>query len=379
MLRTKHWLIITTFLLGGCIEPFAPPDSDRDVDFLVVDGYFDSSTGDIQVKLSHAKPLASEEPFLPEPKAQVILENESGATVPIAETTSGNYFRSGVGVDLSERYRLRIKTTAGREYLSDFVTLLQSPPIDSVTWVAKDRAVTISVNTHDPTNNTRYYQWRFEETWKYTASYFSSFKFENGKAIRRSYDELIYACWDSESSQEIIVGTSSHLTEDVIRYFPITLLHIPSDKIDMRYSIEVSQTALSREAYDFWSALEQTTENMGGLFDPQPGKVVGNIHSLTDPAEPVMGYFSGGSTQKKRIFIDFFDLPDDEQIKMPWGYCTADSIYNEDLASFLPNSFLLIEGIYQGPAIIGYTYTTKSCADCRLQGGTLTEPDFWEE
>jgi hypothetical protein len=368
---------MSSVLLGSCLEPYAPPGSGGNVDILVVDGFFNSTTGDVHIKLSHTKPIDSEEDFRPESSAQVTLESESGDQFDVSETNVGTYVRSGLAPDLNQRYRIKIKTNASKEYVSDFVELLQSPLIDSVTWAPKNGGVSIRVNTHDPTNQTVYYQWRYQETWKYSADYYSVYKMENGNAVLRRYDELLYFCWHDQPSKQILVGSSNRLSADVIRDFQINFLEVPSQKINLRYSILVQQNALSRDAYDFWSQLKQTTENMGGLFDPQPGKVVGNVHCVSDPNEPVLGYFGGGSTHEQRIFIDWKDLPKELQLKMPTSTCQVDSISVEAIGGFSEGSYLLLDAIYR-ISLEGYTYTSASCADCRYDGGTLTEPDFWE-
>lgn len=369
---------MSAMLLGSCLEPYAPPGSTGHVDFLVVDGFFDSGAGTVDIKLTHTLPIASNEDFPPETDAQVTLESESGDQLTVSETSDGNYTRTGITPDLNQRYRVKIRTSGNKEYVSDYIKLLQSPPIDSVTWTIKNGGIAIRVNTHDPTNQTQYYQWNYQETWKYSADYYSIFKMDSGEAVLRRYDELLYFCWHDEPSKQILVGSSAQLTSDVIRDFQVNFLTIPSEKINIRYTILVKQNALSREAYDFWSQLKQTTESIGGLFDPQPGKVVGNIHCVSDPNEPVLGFFGGGSREEKRIFIDWDELPRELQLKMPVGDCQIDSISLEALPGFGEGPNLLLDAIYH-ISLTGYTFTSATCADCRYKGGTLTEPDFWEE
>jgi hypothetical protein len=138
------------------------------------------------------------------------------------------------------------------------------------------------------------------------------------------------------------------------------------------------QRVLTREAYDYWAELQKTTESLGGLFDPQPGKVTGNIHSVNDAAEPVLGYFSGGSVQQKRFFIGLLDLPNNLKAYQGIGNCVQDTVLLEDLPEYSASFNELLGTATKGPITIGYTYTSKSCADCRTQGGTTTKPEFWQ-
>jgi hypothetical protein len=141
----------------------------------------------------------------------------------------------------------------------------------------------------------------------------------------------------------------------------------------------VKQVALSEEGYNYWLNLYKTTENVGGLFDPMPGQVIGNIVNVQDPSEIVVGFFSAATVQEQRIFIDKDDLPERYSTYLS-PQCLIDSIMLEDLRKY-PDTKLLISTIYsQGgfPVLLGYTSTENSCIDCRTYGGgKLEKPDFW--
>jgi hypothetical protein len=107
-----------------------------------------------------------------------------------------------------------------------------------------------------------------------------------------------------------------------------------------------------------------------------PSEVTGNFYNATHPGEPVLGFFSGGSVREKRIFIGFYDLPDNLQVVPSRMFCEIDSIDIQDIHSY-GNATLLI-GSFGSPFPIGYTTSTSGCIDCRLQGGTTVKPIFWE-
>jgi hypothetical protein len=75
----------------------------------------------------------------------------------------------------------------------------------------------------------------------------------------------------------------------------------------------VKQYALNQEAFAYWQNIKKTTEQLGSIFDAQPSQFKGNIHSLTDSTEPVMGYVSASSIETKRIFVTSEDVK-------PWYY-----------------------------------------------------------
>ena len=178
-------------------------------------------------------------------------------------------------------------------------------------------------------------------------------------------------------STKISITSSVRLVDDVVHQFPVTFLPKGSSKISIKYSTLIKQRAVSKKEYDYLEQLQKTTESLGGLFDPQPSQVLGNIRNLNNPLAPVLGYFSAGTTVEERLFIDYYDLPDDLRKIPPVVGCSQDTVYNAGLVN-LSGTVYLGSAIYSGPSIIGYTKSTASCADCRTKGGVTTQPPFWE-
>jgi len=361
--------------LAGCIEPFSTPAIKDQVNILVIDGFVDSSNGSVRARLSKAVALSDPASPAVVDDAQVSLEDALNHVVVLTYVSNGVYSAEGLAIDINLKYRLRVRTN-GKEYLSELIELKTSPPIDSVSWRPTPDGTEIMVNTHDDTMNSRYYLWTFEETWEYTAPWPSSLILKDTEVVYRSPEENIYRCWKDESSSKILVGSSFRLEKDIISQRPIHFLPKGSGKIGIRYSINVKQMAITQESYNFWSMLQESTEGLGGLFDPQPGKVVGNFSNVADPKEPVLGYFSGGSVTEKRLFIRISDLPEYLRVYRTEA-CPIDTLLIEDFDSYNPSANLLVSEIRTGPEITGYTITTPYCADCRTRGGTTTIPSFW--
>ena len=296
-------------VLISCVEPYEPDLKEETFDILVVDGYINTSENSATVRLSRAVPLDSEITPSQEVNATVNVEDETGNTFLLYNTGSGVYFADNLAIDQSKKYRVHIFSRADEEFISDYVELTDSPPIDSVVWKPDRGGISVYVNTHDPANQSYYYNWTFDETWEYTSSYFSSYKMDRGEPVLRYPEDYIYTCWLSETSTKILVSSTDRLAENVVRDFPLTFLAAESPKLARRYSIIVHQRTLTKEEYDFWLELEKTTESLGGLFDPMPSQVVGNIRSTNNSSSPVLGYFGGGSIAKQRMFIDFVDMP----------------------------------------------------------------------
>ncbi|MEJ1240702.1 DUF4249 domain-containing protein [Chryseolinea sp. T2] len=379
-------LLFVSLVCGGCLDPYSPPVSETDVDILVVDGFFDTNGGIATVVLSKAIPLSSTEEADAETDATVTLLDDAGSNYQLHEDSAGHYSVTGVPVHTDAQYRIHIRTQAGNEYQSSLMGVYPTPPIDSVGWITDDDELTIRVNTHDFSNKTKYFRWTYEETWAYHAAVLSQYKVVGRNWVDRQPDEMIFYCWNSQPSTNIIIGSTVRLSENIISQAPLAYIKKGSQKLGMKYSILVSQRGLSEEEYTYLEQLKKTTESVGGLFDPQPSQVPGNIQRL-DPSTPLaVGFFGVGNTVKQRIFISISDLPDEWQFSVPQGGC-----YPPDTVCAAPGSLkictmtfadlnegvMLGSAIYKGISLVGITLTSPSCADCRTQGGVLTKPDFW--
>ena len=376
--RANFLSLLCALLLVGCIESYPPPITDDGVNFLVVDGFLNSTDGTAEIKLSHAVALSSTEPTLPELNAEVTIQDTDGNTYSLLEIEDGIYQKTNLLVNNTKQYRLNIKTSTNIEYQSDFIAIKHTPPIDSVTWTpSRDYdGINILVNTHDDSKNTRYYQWTFEETFNYEAAFLSSLKIENGALAYIPFEEQTFQCWKTIRSKKILIASTDQLNQDVVYNFPVNFIPKGSQMLTIRYSILVKQMAISREAYDYWLNLQKTTENLGSLFDPQPGRFAGNIHNKNNPNDPVLGYFSVGTMQEKRIFISRFDLPNGLKSYKDYGTCSLDTVLFADVPGAQPKS--IVTTVQSMNVVIGYVYTTEPCVDCRFQGGVLTKPPFWD-
>lgn len=371
---------------AACVEPYPAPDVAENISILVVDGFIDGTNGQATVRLSHTTKLTEEAGSPSEEGADVQVRSESGDSFALTELDSGRYIAEGLPIDPLQKYRLYIRARDGQEYVSDYVTVTQTPPIDSVTWRPDGDGVSIMVNTHNDTGESRYYRWEFIETWEYHAPFLSGFKVVDHEVIYRTPEELVFACYKTAPSTTILVASSVRLNEDVIRDFKLTYIPRVSSKISVRYSTLVKQRVIGKAEFEFWQDLQRVTESLGGLFDSQPYEIVGNVHSVNDPSMSVLGYFSAGTVTEQRMFIGYLDLPPELQ-KRPFHGCMVDTVCliktpqttrkcAIDVPNLPPNSYLL-SPLTEGPSIWGYTRGAPSCSDCRLQGGVLTKPSFW--
>ena len=254
--------------------------------------------------------------------------------------------------------------------MSDFSQVQSTPLIDSVSWQNQNGGVQVYINTHDPLNNVKYYQWKYEETWEIHSAYRSSIQFKRdpqtglitGLELRNPLgidDETIFRCWQSSLSSSILLGSTEKLNKNQI-FLPMVFIPQSNTKISVLYSINVKQYALSKSAYQFLEQLKKNTEQLGSIFDAQPSTLNGNIHCTTNNTEivinnrqlPDWNYSSGCDPQ-----VEFVNNVDSLNIKIG------------NLIPTEPNKTF-------GNTIITILAGQPSCVDCTLRG-TNVKPPFW--
>ena len=372
-MKRVAWLLI---LMVGCIDPYMPPEIKPAGALLVINGHIDVNSKSI-IKLTRSQNLFENEESEKVNNASVWLEDENGLTYPLEEEGNGIYSLIPQ-VFAQVKHRLNVKTEDQKKYSSEFVELKNSPPIDSVSWeVTSESGVAIYVNTHSPETNTGYYRWKFEETWLYRSAYPSDYIYNDTHAVDFRQGN-IYECWRSKSSSDVLISSTSRLSKNVIRKFPLTMIEQRDERLKLTYSILVKQYSITEAAFLYWKHLEKTTEDLGTIFSPMPSQVKGNFLCTSNLKENVLGYFSMGASSETRIFISSLELPNPTTYNTYYKDCILRELMNADVP-FFAGPYIIVGEIRnpRGPGAIGYYFTTIPCADCRVAGGTNIKPDFW--
>jgi hypothetical protein len=386
MKRPIQILLITVAMaLGGldCKQVYTPPAIKNNPFLLVVDGIVISGNDSSIITLSRTRNLADTVPSVMETNAKVSVLGVTGVEYPFTEEGNGRYVVDQLALDPSQQYQLKVVTTDGNEFRSALSSVLTSPPIDSLYW-NQDSSFNAHVylNTHDPTNQVKYYRWQYVETWEYHSAFTSVLDYNNGDIIPRPQDNQIYRCYKSVPSSSIEVVSTTQLSSSVVNKFEIAQIPQTSEKISETYSNLVSQYAIPEEAYNFWSNLKRNTEQLGSLFDLQPFTELGNITCVNNPSINCIGFISFSTVQTKRIFISKNDL-------VSWNYfpyygldCIVDTIAPQDISKYFqpvggPYTNSLIGSVTSPASPPPYTLSSTLCVDCTYHGGSPEKPTYW--
>jgi len=384
--RTTYFLL--ALCLVCCKKPYNPPVISSAKSYLVVEGIINSGGDSTFIKLSKTVSLNAQVTLNPLMDATVTVESNQNTTWTLVPDGRGNYYSPGLNLSPSNQYRLRIRTSDGQQYLSDFMAVKPTPPIDSIGYTVHNGGAQLYVNTHDPANNTRYYRWDYQETWLFHSKYYSSYIADpaTNAIIPRPADKGIFYCYANDASTDLFLNSTAKLSKDVVYQSPLTNIPFTSEKLGETYSILVHQYALTSDAYQFYLNIQKNTEQLGSIFDAEPSLLEGNIHNVADAAEPVIGYLSVTNVQSKRTFITNAILPLGTQTSYPYD-CQQDTALLKDGSGFnevqnvlitQPPSYIPTEALLNKMQIvIGYEYSTPGCTDCTLRG-TTKQPSFWK-
>lgn len=378
LLARVLWLLLPV----ACVEPYYPSGVGAG-NQMVVNGYIDGLTSTATVKLTRGVSLSDPSAALRVSKANVTINGSDGSEITLDELSGdsiGFYRKRNINVDEKTTYTLKINTGSG-SYTSDEIKMLRSPDIDSISWVPSftgaenEKGIYLYVNTHDAGNNTRYYRWTFKETWEFNVVEYSEYKKIGQQPIPRKQGEFVYYCWASRPSTSIMVNSTAGLTKDQVSMRQLYFIHRGSRKLSRHYRFAVRQYAMSKQEYEFWDQLEKTSESLGGLFDPLPNQVVGNVHSDNNSSEPVLGYFSGGYASEKVLYIDYQQLPREYGGIERWSFdCPLRLLYLWQLDQVKEDEVFLRTF---GTPVAGYILANQMCGDCTKVGGSNVQPADW--
>jgi hypothetical protein len=291
------------------------------------------------------------------------------------ETSPGTYitdpsiFQGAVG----RFYTLHIKTNAANNnlnYESIPMELKPVPLIDSIYYekvtisevngIKTQEGAQVYLNTHDATNQNKFYRWEYSETWEFILPFTVPNK----------------TCWTSSNSDIINIKNTSLLGEDRIDRYPLKFISNLTDRLRVGYSILVKQYSLNEDEYLYWEKLQSITEQVGGLYDIIPSSVPSNVYCVDDPNEKVFGYFSVSANTSKRLFIkeNFAGI----FTQYTERDCLNDTVFDNAPIQSLNTYVWIIIDHQVPPPVYQVTTRIKGCYDCTTRG-TNIKPDFWKE
>lgn len=358
-------------LLAGCIKKYEPLVKKYE-NALVVDGTLTNTEGPHTVRLSRAARVDSPA-FFPVTNAAVRIMSGQGKEVYLQQQEAGVYKTAGEQLKPlpGNKYKLVINLPDEQTYQSEYITMPEPVGIDSVygsyTEKIDDYTGEIKngyqfyINTEMPENDSTYLMWRNHETYEYNSPFYIQFTYQGFFESFPDRDSL-YTCWKTNHLTDILLLNSTHYHSNVIRDYPLNFTKLT--KFAVKYSFLARQFSVTRQAYNYWHTLKQQNEEKGTFYTRQPYQVRGNVSNTKNPDEPVLGYFVVAGVSRQRIFLSHPGAPTYQ--------CVPDQ---EAIGFSRPSSWPL----YIVVTSDGHATAPEQCFDCRLRGGSLEKPDFWDK
>ena len=374
-------IIIIGLMINSCIEPF---DAVTEVfeDALAIEATITNEFKKHKIKLTRAYELDDLGfNISPEKNADVRIIDESQNEYYFQEIDSGFYV-STIEFKTKENtyYELHITTQDGKNYASKPT---KSPDTKPIYGLKAHRAFDRNGNEgmeilagYDPTGDSKYYRYQYEETYKIIAPKWSDgyLRFMvSGTVVESKGSTLGLICYNTELSKSTILNSISENGNGAIPQFPVRFINRNDYIISHRYSILVKQYTISREAHLYLETLKKLSQHENIFSSSQPGFFEGNVYSSDNPNEKVLGYFDVTSVATKRIYFNYSDFFQDEPLPPYVEHCEPYYPDPAALRGVINNGSVLY---YSTDGFGSHSVVSRVCGDCTLIGNSEA-PEFW--
>lgn len=303
--------IIVAAAFSRCIDPYDYHFEEKS-HYLVVEGYVTTQPGPHLIKLTSTRNIYNKENQykLYIESADVSVVDEEGTAARFRESTPGLYYSdSSFVAQPGKKYKLRIVGFGGRTYESTEEEVFPASEINMVNVVyAEKKTVSergfirdikgfnVSAFISDDPDVRNQYLMRVNLTYLMLTN-----------PAPKPCCEM---CWIGERLPDFEVFKDQFINGQLNVQVPIAFFPTRPKYFYDRVYVEAEQLSLSPAAYTFWRSLYEIKNLQGGLFDPVPAGLAGNISNVDNKTEPVIGYFFVSDVAKKGVFVDREILPD---------------------------------------------------------------------
>ncbi len=287
------FFVLTAILTNSCIDQL-DVNTDRGEFILVIEGFISTQPSPHVISITKSVKYGSafvDGVIRRIRGAKVFIRDQRGEITFLTEFGFGFYLTpAGFRAVVGNSYTLQI-ITGGMTYYSTPELVTKAPEIDSLILKFKKfpstdpldfvSGVEVYSQWRDPENEINYYMWESFGTYKIDNCWIYDPNGDN-KSIRIMKDK--------NSNGNLVTDLAAFIEDDGGRYMD-------------KYYITVQQLSISEEAFVFFKLLDNQLSINGDIFDPPPATIRGNIISLDDPDQHVIGYFMAADVSVKSVFI----------------------------------------------------------------------------
>lgn len=348
MNRIIPFLVLWIFI-DACIDRIDLVVPASSLGEIVVDGLITSDPGPYTVKLNSVIRTDDSHPLgLPLTATKVIIADDAGNAEELQQVNNGEYQTKASGIRgvPGRSYHIRVEMGDGSVFESKPDKLGTVGTIDSIFWefetVKKSDAppeyrYRIFMNASAATGADKFYRWKLNGTYvvrtepKFTHCKPPPFGChwcpdscsgaialvgggvpQDGYGINPETNKIEYIiglkctccrCWVTAPENKPRV-TDTRLSSNG-KFLRVEMGTVPVNYYTFweKYRVEVQQMSLSREAFDYWHAIQSQQEGIGSLFQPVGGKIPTNIFEVNNKVR-AFGIFYASAIHRKQIYLD---------------------------------------------------------------------------
>lgn len=318
----KKYLYLVVIVLFGCIEPYDVSIEDGP-QLLTIEGMVTNGPGPHIIKLSRSDTYGSvfEGLIRPVAGATVIIRDDLGGVTFLNEDNEnrGSYLTSAAfSGEVGRSYTLQIQLLDGKVYTSLPEKLTAVPEIQELGFRVErvpvqgelndDSAIQLVAAFQDPADENNFYYWRKGES-VYVLETRPDLYHEPPPSRAPAPKDCCEVCFKTEqtSNSSIFIAQDDNFNGLTTR-LPVAVILDDGLRFLNTFRVDLEQYSISQEAYRFLRLVKQQAELSGSVFDPPPANIRGNMISLDNPDEVVLGFFMAAGETSRRIYINESEL-----------------------------------------------------------------------
>lgn len=320
-------IIFTLFLLlFSCVDPYQV-EVPEGAQLLTVEGMISTGPGPHSITITRSATYGSifEGLIRPVSLATVVVRDNEGAVTFLTEGVDarGTYFTpANFRAQLGKSYTLQILTAEGKVYTSTpeqvaAVPAIQNLDIRTVTVPTEGSdlpksGIQLIVELKDPADQNNFYYWKngpavyILET---RPDLFTPRPTPQNPDRTPQPKDCCVQCFRYEAgNNNSLFVTNDDNFNGLTTKIPAGFIADDGFRFVNKYRMDLKQYSISQGAYRFLRLVKQQAEISGSIFDPPPATLRGNMLSLDNPDEVVLGYFMATGETSRRIYVDRNDL-----------------------------------------------------------------------
>jgi hypothetical protein len=318
--------ILLLFLLVSCIDPYKV-EVEQGSQLLTIEGFITSIPQVHSIRLTRSDTYGSVFQGLVRPVtgATVVVRDNLGNVTffPPNNADPGRYDSpNNFAAVIGRSYTLQIQTAEGKVYTSLPEKVESVPEIKSLTYqvikipvegeVNPKSGVQLIASIDDPADQNNFYFWRNDPSTYVLITRPDLFTTRPTESDP-GRNPAPKACCDTCYLTELVGNQSLFIAQDdnfngLSTKIPVGFIEDDGLRFIQTYRVDLRQMSITQKAYRFLRLVKQQTEITGSVFDPPPANIRGNMISLDNPDEVVLGYFIAAGERKKRLYIKGSDL-----------------------------------------------------------------------